>query len=136
MTQSPIFENPFNWASEFLSPKLNFMSGARRDYSSTSCWTCRRRRVKCDRALPECQKCSTGEEYCQGYSETRPLRWTNGVASRGKLMGKRLPIIDANKSSASIMRSLEDPAIQDLSPTNRGYIKYCTWVWKKQYYNC
>jgi hypothetical protein len=117
-----------DWKSQLTIKKLNFMNVPRRGYSSTSCWTCRRRRLKCDRALPECHKCSASEHPCQGYSESRPLRWTNGIASRGKLMGKRVPIIDVNKSCASIMRSLEDPAVQDLSPINRGYIKYCRYM--------
>ncbi|KAJ5595246.1 fungal-specific transcription factor domain-containing protein [Penicillium hispanicum] len=89
--------------------------------SSTSCWTCRRRRVKCDRRLPECQKCSISGEPCQGYSAVKPLRWTNGVASRGKLMGKSLPTTGAN---APIAMLLVDPVLQDLCPTNQHYIKY------------
>lgn len=95
-------------------------------HSSTSCWTCRRRRVKCDRGVPNCQRCLISEEDCQGYSATKPLRWTNGVASRGKLMGKSLPL-PATKTHTSLKISLTDPVVQDLSPIDRQYIKYCKW---------
>ncbi|KAJ5624758.1 fungal-specific transcription factor domain-containing protein [Penicillium lagena] len=71
-----------------------------------------------------CHKCSFSGEYCQGYSEVKPLRWTNGVASRGKLTGKSLPITDG--ATAPIAMLLLDPVLQDLSPTDRRYIKYCT----------
>ncbi|KAJ5367284.1 fungal-specific transcription factor domain-containing protein [Penicillium brevicompactum] len=90
------------------------------DKASVSCWTCRRRRVKCDRLLPACQKCYKAAQPCQGYTE-KPLRWVNSVASRGKLMGKTIPNIP---QSQSIARVLIDPVFQDLSPAKRGYISY------------
>lgn len=89
----------------------------------TTCWTCRHRRVKCDRRLPGCQKCSISGENCLGYSKIRPLRWTNGVASRGKLLGKAVPIIQ--KANTPIAKLLSDPLLQDLPSLSRGYIKYC-----------
>ncbi|KAJ6007849.1 hypothetical protein N7540_011825 [Penicillium herquei] len=90
---------------------------------SISCWTCRRRRVRCDRQLPQCHKCFISGNTCQGYSKERPLKWINGVASRGKLMGKALPINDG--VTPPIPRLLLDPVLQDLSPKMRHYIKYC-----------
>lgn len=33
-----------------------------------SCWTCRRRRVACDRALPVCSPCTKLSLNCEGYS--------------------------------------------------------------------
>lgn len=53
--------------------------------SSTPCYTCRRRRVLCDKSLPTCQKCHTAQKTCLGYK--KPLTWVQGVASRGKMMG-------------------------------------------------
>ncbi|KAF2272514.1 uncharacterized protein EI97DRAFT_385719 [Westerdykella ornata] len=51
-----------------------------------ACHNCRRKRWKCDRSLPTCQKClSTGSE-CLGYGKL--FIWNQGVASRGKMMGK------------------------------------------------
>jgi hypothetical protein len=54
--------------------------------SETPCWTCRRRRVQCDRVLPTCLKCKKAGKECLGYK--KPLVWNKGVASRGRLMGK------------------------------------------------
>lgn len=54
--------------------------------SDVPCWTCRRRRVQCDRLLPTCKKCEHLERECLGYK--KPLVWNKGVASRGKMMGK------------------------------------------------
>jgi hypothetical protein len=57
--------------------------------SNVDCYTCRRRRVKCDRQLPLCAKCERTQLECLGYK--KPLVWNKGVASRGKMMGKTFP---------------------------------------------
>lgn len=88
------------------------------------CWTCRHRRLKCDRALPICGKCTSSQRPCLGYSKDKPLRWTDSVASRGKLMGKKVPRKEQN---LPISRVLNDPGLQDLSPSMRNYIAYCKW---------
>ena len=54
--------------------------------SSSPCWTCRRRRVQCDKTIPSCGKCQQQGYQCLGYK--KPLVWNKGVASRGKMMGK------------------------------------------------
>ena len=48
-----------------------------------SCWTCRRRRVKCDGCTPACTKCVKFGRHCMGYG-TKPIVWA-GIASRGKM---------------------------------------------------
>lgn len=53
---------------------------------SKACHNCRRRRWKCDRSLPVCQKCSSSGTECLGYGKL--LIWEHGVSSRGKMMGK------------------------------------------------
>ncbi|KAL5356285.1 fungal-specific transcription factor domain-containing protein [Aspergillus floccosus] len=63
------------------------------------CWTCRRRRL----------------------NKEKPLRWTDSVASRGKLMGKKVP---CQVQHLPIRRVLNDPGLQDLSPSMRNYIAY------------
>lgn len=88
------------------------------------CWTCRRRRLKCDRALPICGKCTCSQQPCLGYSKDKPLRWTDSVATRGKLTGKKVP---HQEQHLPISRVLDDPCLQDLSPSMRGYITYCKW---------
>jgi hypothetical protein len=57
--------------------------------ADTFCWTCRRRRIICDKTLPTCLKCKKANKECLGY--TKPLKWNDGVASRGKMMGKSFP---------------------------------------------
>jgi hypothetical protein len=64
--------------------------------SSTDCRVCNRRRIKCDRRLPMCAKCEKRGLKCSGYGVI--LKWDQGIASRGKLKGKSLPINMANPS--------------------------------------
>ncbi|KAE8377603.1 fungal-specific transcription factor domain-containing protein [Aspergillus bertholletiae] len=90
-------------------------------YAAESCWTCRRRRRRCDRLLPSCHKCDIMQDQCLGYGKDRPLRWTNSVASRGKWMGKTVPSV---RSPVSIGRLLIDPGLQDLTRPMREYIAY------------
>ncbi|KIX09162.1 uncharacterized protein Z518_00240 [Rhinocladiella mackenziei CBS 650.93] len=35
--------------------------------TSTGCWTCRARRIKCDKHKPRCQRCLNHSLHCQGY---------------------------------------------------------------------
>ena len=49
------------------------------------CHNCRRRRLRCDRSLPQCRKCTNAGQECLGYQAL--LIWTRGVASRGKMSG-------------------------------------------------
>ncbi|KAJ1710852.1 fungal-specific transcription factor domain-containing protein [Aspergillus flavus] len=97
------------------------MSTAAANCADVPCWTCRRRRLKCDRALPLCGKCTSSQRPCLGYGKDKPLRWTDSVASRGKLMGKKVPY---QEQHISISRVLNDPGLQDLTPSMRGYISY------------
>lgn len=58
--------------------------------STADCRVCNRRRIKCDRSLPACAKCEKRGLTCSGYGIL--LKWDQGIASRGKLKGKSLPI--------------------------------------------
>ncbi|KAJ5308923.1 hypothetical protein N7508_004302 [Penicillium antarcticum] len=58
--------------------------------SYQGCWTCKRRRRRCDNARPNCQNCAERGVACEGY-EVR-LRWGSGIASRGHLTGADTPI--------------------------------------------
>ncbi|EKV11149.1 hypothetical protein PDIG_52490 [Penicillium digitatum PHI26] len=57
--------------------------------SHHGCWTCKRRRRRCDNARPSCQNCTDRGAACEGY-EVR-LRWGMGIASRGRLTGADTP---------------------------------------------
>lgn len=108
-----------------------------------ACHNCRRRRLRCDRSFPGCQKCSSKGEECLGYGNL--LRWTNAVASRGKLAGHththqtqqslqakppETPSREFGQSinigSNQVGYSLVDPLLQDLSPRYRQYVGHFT----------
>ncbi|KAJ9424545.1 hypothetical protein QL093DRAFT_2217582 [Fusarium oxysporum] len=57
--------------------------------SRGGCLNCKARKRKCDQARPECHACTQRGMRCQGYST--PLRWVNGVASRGRFAGASVP---------------------------------------------
>jgi hypothetical protein len=75
--------------------------------SNADCYTCRRRRVKCDRQLPCCAKCNRTKLECLGYK--KPLVWNKGVASRGKMMGKTFPAPAENNSTSTSTTSPSTP---------------------------
>ncbi|KAF3386863.1 hypothetical protein F1880_000799 [Penicillium rolfsii] len=58
--------------------------------SYQGCWTCKRRRRRCDNARPTCRNCSQRGVDCEGY-EVR-LRWGSGIASRGRFTGADKPL--------------------------------------------
>ncbi|OTA88167.1 hypothetical protein M434DRAFT_125466 [Hypoxylon sp. CO27-5] len=101
-------------------------------FSSRPCWTCRKKRVKCDGCLPTCFKCRMKGRECLGYSTNRPLVWA-GLASRGK-MARQSFEDQAPKSPTEaqqlispkllLARTLSDPVFQDLSPRSVQYLSY------------
>ncbi|KAF2182876.1 hypothetical protein K469DRAFT_222196 [Zopfia rhizophila CBS 207.26] len=42
--------------------------------SRTGCFTCRRRRVKCDETHPHCQRCLKANVHCEGYAYSLPSK--------------------------------------------------------------
>ncbi|KAI9043512.1 Zn(II)2Cys6 transcription factor [Aspergillus affinis] len=58
--------------------------------ANKDCQKCKFRRIPCDRTQPKCRKCISRDFDCPGYGVH--LRWDQGVASRGKLMGKCVPV--------------------------------------------
>lgn len=41
--------------------------------AKTGCFSCRKRRVKCDEAKPECQRCTSANVHCEGYPAKKVL---------------------------------------------------------------
>lgn len=74
------------------------------------CHNCRRRRLRCDRSYPHCHKCAAAGQECLGYGKL--FRWTEGVASRGKLAGKATITFSSAPEPESHSSSLQlaDPA--------------------------
>lgn len=57
--------------------------------SRGGCLNCKRRKRKCDETRPGCQACEKRGIICEGYAT--PLRWANGIASRGRFAGASAP---------------------------------------------
>ncbi|KAF1729878.1 Acriflavine sensitivity control protein acr-2 [Beauveria bassiana] len=47
------------------------------------CHNCRRRRLRCDRSWPTCNKCATTGQECLGYGKV--YVWTEGIDAQGKV---------------------------------------------------
>lgn len=41
--------------------------------AKTGCFSCRKRRVKCDEAKPECERCKSANVHCEGYPAKKIL---------------------------------------------------------------
>ncbi|MCJ1224874.1 hypothetical protein MMC12_001521 [Toensbergia leucococca] len=63
--------------------------------AADDCFACQDRQVTCDRRRPYCTPCLDQGKDCSGYKTT--LTWGVGVASRGKLRGLSLPIVQSKK---------------------------------------
>lgn len=48
-----------------------------------SCHNCQRRRLRCDRSIPQCRKCTNVGQECLGYQAL--LVWTSPLSSRRKM---------------------------------------------------
>jgi hypothetical protein len=62
--------------------------------------------------MPHCRKCSIRGLSCPGFPLVH-LRWDQGVASRGHLTGKSLPLVE---------RSTSVPGQQDVSPPDLNLV--------------
>lgn len=62
---------------------------SRRTRSYSGCWTCQRRRRKCDGDRPSCRICCERNIPCEGYQVRS--RWDTGIASRGRFTGAEKP---------------------------------------------
>ncbi|KAK5655334.1 hypothetical protein OQA88_5901 [Cercophora sp. LCS_1] len=99
--------------------------------ASLKCHNCRQRRLRCDRSLPSCLKCTATGQECLGYGTL--LRWANAPALRGKLA-----VTTSGKSAGDTLvpipstipplpaPALLDPIVNQLSLTSRRYIHHFT----------
>ncbi|RDA95296.1 hypothetical protein CP533_3496 [Ophiocordyceps camponoti-saundersi (nom. inval.)] len=107
--------------------------------SAKACHNCRRRRLRCDRSFPHCNKCIGSGKECLGYGKL--FRWIGAVASRGKLAGRTssAPLDPASPSDGQgqqqlvvrrpqtpVSRPLVDPIFQDLGIEERRFLAYFT----------
>ncbi|WDK13082.1 hypothetical protein CGRA01v4_04363 [Colletotrichum graminicola] len=81
--------------------------------SRGGCPNCKRRKRKCDETRPECRACQTRGIQCEGYNTT--LKWTNGIASRGRFARAAVPERAARDpdptpaTSSSYPPTIDDP---------------------------
>lgn len=73
-------------------------------YTRLDCPRCIKRRIRCDRSFPKCEKCASRNLQCPGF-KLLYRKWDQGIASRGKLKGKRNPILEPRESSDKSMTS-------------------------------
>ncbi|CAH0041086.1 unnamed protein product [Clonostachys rhizophaga] len=82
--------------------------------STGRCWTCRRRRLKCDGEIPSCRKCLDNGVACLGY--VKPLTWVEGVSVRGPMknrsFGGQQTSAEAKHTSQKVnSHSLQQPSV-------------------------
>ncbi|CAJ0551264.1 Ff.00g111940.m01.CDS01 [Fusarium sp. VM40] len=75
------------------------------------CYQCSRRRIDCDREEPACGKCCAKGIKCSGLGLR--YRFNDGIAARGRFVGKTLPIVDGVASKVS----------NELEPTCSAVVK-------------
>ncbi|KAH6952876.1 fungal-specific transcription factor domain-containing protein [Fusarium avenaceum] len=73
--------------------------GSRRT-SPKGCHNCRHSRIRCDESRPACRRCTSTGKQCLGYGTL--WRWTDSIASRGKLAGKKLPLSEEHSGPSQI----------------------------------
>jgi hypothetical protein len=71
----------------------------RRADTLQGCYQCSRRRIDCDRKEPECAKCIAKGIKCSGLGLR--YRFNDGIAARGKFVGKTLPLVDGVVSKST-----------------------------------
>ncbi|KAJ5652046.1 hypothetical protein N7507_009472 [Penicillium longicatenatum] len=77
------------------------------------CSTCNKRRIKCDRAQPSCQKCTNKGLDCPGYKPK--FRWAGGAAVRGELKGLQAQAIaESLRANESLLSRVVAPDIESL----------------------
>ncbi|KAK1985959.1 hypothetical protein LZ30DRAFT_706999 [Colletotrichum cereale] len=81
--------------------------------SRGGCPNCKRRKRKCDETRPACRACQARGIQCEGYNTM--LKWTNGIASRGRFARAAVPDVAAGSSdstpttSPAYLATINDP---------------------------
>ncbi|KAJ5561908.1 hypothetical protein N7535_003629 [Penicillium sp. DV-2018c] len=91
-------------------------AGSTEHSAARDCRFCQRRRIKCDRGLPSCRKCSKRGLECPGYG--LQLKWVDGVASRGNLRGRAVPSLDAPVTTAGGFPTERNTLARDITVPN------------------
>ncbi|KAI6082194.1 fungal-specific transcription factor domain-containing protein [Hypoxylon rubiginosum] len=114
--------------------------------ATKSCHNCRRSRLRCDRSIPGCLKCTSAGRECLGYGKF--FKWVDKIPSQDQTKApiirsrSRTPIYfksqsdvkvdvelspsfgNAKSFSLSFDIPLSDPLLQDLDGSSRYYLNY------------
>ncbi|KAI1266383.1 hypothetical protein F5Y18DRAFT_28123 [Xylariaceae sp. FL1019] len=111
--------------------------------AKVGCWTCKDRRVRCDRALPTCSSCARLNHKCQGYGVR--LSWPKQGDRKRSLVGEtvtglnkpvsrnaRLHMIHTSYFEVDLYHYLVDVNNKSISslPRPKELILSCTYVWR------
>ncbi|KAI1654469.1 fungal-specific transcription factor domain-containing protein [Daldinia decipiens] len=113
-----------------------------------ACHNCRSRRLRCDRSVPVCHKCSSTGQKCLGYGKL--YKWVDSKTSGDRISAQPsvystsktrehirsqpdIPVYDdqrvvfpQNTRLCSPTFTLLDPLFQDLNTSSRHYLNYYT----------
>ncbi|KAI0965839.1 fungal-specific transcription factor domain-containing protein [Xylaria arbuscula] len=107
-----------------------------------ACHNCRRRRLRCDRSVPVCYKCTKTGQICLGYGKL--YRWVESEAPVDQTgQGRSTALTTLTESNISSHKidnnvigklrhgpqknlrvALADPLLQDLTGSSRHYLSY------------
>lgn len=80
---------------------LRKMSSAVKTKSARGCWTCKDRRVKCDRGLPRCANCARLQQECLGYGVR--LSWPREGDTKRSIVGRPIaPLVRRRREGTGI----------------------------------
>lgn len=75
------------------------------------CYQCSRRRIDCDRQEPTCGKCASKGITCSGLGLR--YRFNDGIAARGRFVGKTVPVVDSSKDKNKSTKEKEKKLVED-----------------------
>ncbi|KAF9731769.1 hypothetical protein PMIN02_008378 [Paraphaeosphaeria minitans] len=78
------------------------------------CVNCKKRKRKCDEQRPRCMACIDRNIRCDGYAH--PVRWVEGIASRGRFVGVRDPGLLLQPTETTTATSEADDHVAFPSP--------------------
>ncbi|KAI2471078.1 fungal-specific transcription factor domain-containing protein [Annulohypoxylon bovei var. microspora] len=86
--------------------------------ATKACHNCRRRRIRCDRSVPECHKCTSTGRECPGYGKL--YKWVDNAASRGQVTKKdSSPLILETREPLTSQSDVKDCAEQTLTVAHK-----------------
>ncbi|CAP67478.1 uncharacterized protein PODANS_6_11340 [Podospora anserina S mat+] len=85
-----------------------------------ACHNCRRRRLRCDKSVPSCHKCSINGEECLGYGTF--FRWANAPAVRGHLALPKPKKEPLKSRTPSLPSPTSFSSISTVSPSDSSLI--------------